>query len=110
MDRLAERLTTIHSLEVREFAVAAAGHIRAALLELARTALAEMPSDELWEWLRVHQGVEALPVGERELLDLLLYWGLSEARVAALLGISPGGVQVYWNETRLALQEAVQVQ
>jgi DNA-directed RNA polymerase specialized sigma24 family protein len=107
MDRLANRLITICSLDVRDFVVAAAGHIRAALLELARTVLAETPSDELREWLGVHQGVEALPAAERELFDLLLYWGLSEARVAALLGISPGGVRVCWNEARLVLHEVV---
>jgi DNA-directed RNA polymerase specialized sigma24 family protein len=107
LDRLADRLTAIDSLDVRDFAGAAAGHIRAALLTFARGAVTETPSDELLEWVRVHEGVEALAEEQRELFDLLLYWGLSEARVAALLGISPGGLRVCWAEARLALRQAV---
>ncbi len=107
MGRLAYRLRTIPSLEARGFAGAAAGHIRAALLELAWTAAVEPPSDELLEWVRVHRGVSRLPEPERELFDLLLYWGLNEAEVAALLGVSPAGVRVCWKEARLALHQAL---
>jgi DNA-directed RNA polymerase specialized sigma24 family protein len=107
MGRLANRLTTIDCLEVRDFAGAAAGHIRATLLEYAWTADREAASDELLEWVRVHGGVDRLPGTNREVFDLLLYWGLSEARVAALLGLSLGEVRVCWNEARLALQEGL---
>jgi DNA-directed RNA polymerase specialized sigma24 family protein len=107
MDRLADRLTTIYSLDVRDFAGAAAGHIRAALLELARGADTAAASDELLGWVRVHQGVESLPEEERELFDLLLYWGLTEAAVASVLGVSLPWVRVRWSEDRLTLHQAI---
>lgn len=105
--RLASRLATIYPLEVREFAGAAAGHIRAALLELAQEADQDTESDELGEWVRVHRGVDQLPQQERELFDLLLYWGMTESKVAALLGVSPHWIGFRWFEERLALHEAI---
>jgi DNA-directed RNA polymerase specialized sigma24 family protein len=78
-----------------------------ALIESTEAADAEPASDELLEWLRVHQGVETLPEDERELFDLLLYWGMREAEVAALLGVSARRVRIRWSECRLALDGAM---
>ncbi len=105
--RLTRRLEAIYSFEVRDFAGSAAGHVRAALIESVQAADAEPAPDELLEWVRVHQGVETLPEDERELFDLLLYWGMREAEVAALLGVSARRVRMRWCECRLALDHAM---
>lgn len=102
---LSERLTTIHAIEVRLFVGVAARHIRATLLELALQTAS--PSYEWREWVRVHQEVGGLPGHQQELFDLLLYWGMKESEVASLLGMSPGGVRVCWNQARLALQRVL---
>jgi DNA-directed RNA polymerase specialized sigma24 family protein len=34
-----------------------------------------------------------------------MYWGMSPAEVARLLGMSQGGVNVRWREARLLLRE-----
>jgi DNA-directed RNA polymerase specialized sigma24 family protein len=105
--RLTRRLEAIRSLEVREFVGVVAGHVRAALIESAQAADAEPASDELLEWVRVHQGVETLPEDERELFDLLLYWGMREADVADLLGVSVRRVRIGRCAGRLALDHAM---
>jgi DNA-directed RNA polymerase specialized sigma24 family protein len=105
MTGLAGRLAQIPPWQTREFAVAAARHIRATLLELARETPSSSASDEMLEWVRVHRGVGRLPEGERELFDLLLYWGMTEAEVAALLGVSHRTVRLRLCESRLALQQ-----
>jgi DNA-directed RNA polymerase specialized sigma24 family protein len=51
--------------------------------------------------------VGRLPEGERELFDLLLYWGMTEAEMPALLGVSRGRVRVRWNEARMALEQVL---
>jgi DNA-directed RNA polymerase specialized sigma24 family protein len=105
MIRLGQRLTQIYPLEVRGFAGAAAQHMRAMLVELAQDTATDSASDELREWVRMHKSVEKLSDDERELFDLVLYWGMKPAKVAALLGISLDGVRLCWNEARLALEE-----
>jgi DNA-directed RNA polymerase specialized sigma24 family protein len=99
----AVRLTELTPRETREFAGAAAGHIRATLLELAEQTARAPACDERLEWVRVHRGVGRLPEDDRELFDLLLYWGMREADVAALLGVSDRRVRLRCYESRLAL-------
>jgi DNA-directed RNA polymerase specialized sigma24 family protein len=106
-DCLAHRLTSIYPLEVRYFAGTAAGHIRAALLDLAWGADTEPASDEIREWVRVHRGVDGLPERERELFDLLLYWGMKGAEVAALLGVPLARVRFRSWEGRVALHQSI---
>jgi DNA-directed RNA polymerase specialized sigma24 family protein len=106
MTGLAGRLTEISPWEIREFATAAAGHIRATLLELALETPSSSASDEMLEWVRIHRGVDELPEDKRELFDLLLYWGMTEVEVAALLGVSHRTVGLRLCEGRLALQQA----
>jgi hypothetical protein len=103
--RLAERLATIRPIEVRGFAGVAARHIRATLLDFARHT--SSASDEYREWVRIHQNVGSLPEGQRELFDLLLYWGMAESEVAALLGTSVSGARVCWDQARLALEQVL---
>jgi DNA-directed RNA polymerase specialized sigma24 family protein len=105
---LAGRLAQIPPWQTREFAVAAARHIRATLLEVAEQTARAAACDERLEWVRVHKGVGRLPEDDRELFDLLLYWGMREADVAALLGVSDRRVKLRWYESRLALQQAIQ--
>jgi DNA-directed RNA polymerase specialized sigma24 family protein len=104
LTRLAQTLAGIDEASLRQFAGVAARHIRAMLCELAATSDEER-SDELLEWVAVHTRVDVLPEDDREVLDLLMYWGLSPAEVARLLGISQGGVNVRWREARLLLRE-----
>jgi DNA-directed RNA polymerase specialized sigma24 family protein len=107
MTGLVEKLARIYSWQTREFAVAAARHIRATLLELAEETASASACDERLTWVQVHKSVDALAGEDRELFDLLMYWGMREAEVAALLGVSRGGVRVRWREARLVLREAV---
>jgi RNA polymerase sigma-70 factor (ECF subfamily) len=58
-------------------------------------------------WAEFHEQVERLPDEEREMFDLLWYQELSQAEVAALLGISERTVRRRWVSARLKLSEVL---
>lgn len=83
-----------------------ADHRRAALAErLRRSAVtcAPDPSATLVTERRVLAALGALPVGEREVIELLAWEGLSPAEVAAALGIARATVYVRVHRARRAL-------
>jgi RNA polymerase sigma-70 factor (ECF subfamily) len=59
----------------------------------------------LVDWTEFHDQVETLPAEEKEVFDLLWYQGLSQAEVAALLGVTERVVRYRWRAARLKLHE-----
>jgi RNA polymerase sigma-70 factor (ECF subfamily) len=59
----------------------------------------------LVDWTEFHDQVEALPAEQKEVFDLLWYQGLSQAEVAALLGVTERVVRYRWRAARLKLHE-----
>jgi RNA polymerase sigma-70 factor (ECF subfamily) len=59
----------------------------------------------LEKWTEFHEKIGALPDEEREVFDLLLYQGLSQAEAAALLGVSERVVKYRWRRARLDLTQ-----
>jgi RNA polymerase sigma factor (sigma-70 family) len=55
-------------------------------------------------WQAFHEGVERLPEGEREVVDLLWFQELSQQQVAQLLGVSVGTVKQRWRNARINIQ------
>lgn len=53
-------------------------------------ALDRKPSEpeDLYEWEKLHKAVKALPAEEKEVFDLIWYYGLSQAQAALVLGVS----------------------
>jgi len=63
--------------------------------------------DSASAWTEFHEAVEALPVEEREVLDLVWYGGLTQREAAGLLGISEPTVKRRWRAARLRLHAAL---
>jgi RNA polymerase sigma-70 factor (ECF subfamily) len=59
----------------------------------------------LASWREFHEQVEALPVEERTVFDLLWYQGLTQAEAAAVLNISLATLKRRWLAARLRLQD-----
>ena len=74
-----------------------------ALEAVAREALAPEDSDELWAALR------RLAPGQRRVVVLRHYWGLSVEETAADLGISPGSVKSQTSDALAHLRAALSV-
>lgn len=62
------------------------------------------PSD-LACWTEFHEAVGRLPDGQRDVVDLLFYQGLSQEEAAAMLGVSDRTVRNRWRRARLELFE-----
>jgi RNA polymerase sigma factor (TIGR02999 family) len=62
---------------------------------------------ELAVWTEFHCRVEQLPPAEREVVDLHLYNGLTQAEAAEVLGISARMVSHHWIRARLKLADWV---
>ena len=105
--RLHTALDHICPSDLRVFAGVAARHMRQLLCELASGAVAGFAGRDVTGWGVFHAMVDDLPEHEREVLDLLLYWGLKLAEVAGVLGITPGDVECRWREARCMLQNAL---
>jgi RNA polymerase sigma factor (sigma-70 family) len=56
-------------------------------------------------WTEFHHQVEALPVEEKEIFDLLWYQGLPKAEAAALLGVTERVVRYRWQSARVRLHQ-----
>jgi hypothetical protein len=107
--RLYAALVRVYPTNLRAFAGVAARHMRQMLCELAGKAVIGFTCRDITGWGMLHTMVDDLPEDEREMLDLMLYWGLKRAEAASVLAISPGAVECRWRNARLTLQEALQV-
>jgi RNA polymerase sigma factor (sigma-70 family) len=61
-------------------------------------------------WRELHEQVNALPEEEREVVDLLWYYGMSPKEVAAFLGVSARTVRRRWQTARLHLAEVLRAE
>jgi RNA polymerase sigma-70 factor (ECF subfamily) len=61
------------------------------------------PAVNLDAWCRFHEAVEALPVVEREVVNLLFYQGWTQPQVAELLGMHERTVRRHWASACLTL-------
>jgi RNA polymerase sigma-70 factor (ECF subfamily) len=59
----------------------------------------------LAEWTEWQRALASLPDDEREVFDLLWYYGLTQPEAAGVLNVSLRTVKRRWQRTRLALQE-----
>jgi RNA polymerase sigma-70 factor (ECF subfamily) len=128
--RLLRALEDVEPTSVRNFFGLAAEQMRRELLDMARRyrtrrvcgpgrtpgpdgsdsgvsapeppAPAEDP-DDLDKWCAFHQGVERLPVEQREVVGLIYYHGWVQAEVAEHLGLSKRTVQRHWTAAMLTL-------
>jgi RNA polymerase sigma-70 factor (ECF subfamily) len=126
--RLHRALSQTEVRDVRHFFNLATVQIRRELLDLARKHFGPhgigrnhhtdfQPADEaggsvhrladepenLEAWEEFHQRVEALPENEREVLGLLYYEGLEQAKAAKVLGVSERTVRNRWTRAKLLL-------
>jgi RNA polymerase sigma-70 factor (ECF subfamily) len=60
------------------------------------------------EWTEFHRLVQELPEKEREVVDLLLYNGLSQQEAAETMQVDVRSVKRYWQRARLSLHEKLQ--
>jgi RNA polymerase sigma-70 factor (ECF subfamily) len=129
--RLLRALHALRPANTREFAGLMATHIRRELLDLARRLgcrpdagagggseaevdrLAQVPSpedggaEELERWSAFHEGVEQLPVEEREVVGLIFYHGWTQAEIAALFDVDERTVRRRWRSACQRLSEAL---
>jgi RNA polymerase sigma-70 factor (ECF subfamily) len=61
--------------------------------------------DELEKWCAFHEGVERLPVADREVVGLIYYHGWTQTDVAEHLHMSKRSVQRRWSAATLKLHE-----
>jgi RNA polymerase sigma-70 factor (ECF subfamily) len=60
------------------------------------------------EWTEFHRLVQELPEKEREVVDLLLYNGLSQQDAAETMQVDVRSIKRYWQRARLTLFEKLQ--
>ncbi|MFV0443242.1 MAG: sigma-70 family RNA polymerase sigma factor [Planctomycetaceae bacterium] len=60
------------------------------------------------EWTEFHRLVQELPEKEREVVDLLLYNGLSQQEAAETMQVDVRSIKRYWQRARLSLFEKLQ--
>ncbi len=60
------------------------------------------------EWTEFHRCIAELPEKEREVVDLLLYNGLSQQDAAEVMQVDVRSIKRYWQRARLALFERLQ--
>ena len=65
------------------------------------------PENDLEKWTAFHQLVENLPRDEKDVVDLLWYQGLDQAKASELLGISPRTLRRRWQAVRIKLFEVL---
>jgi len=131
--RLCKALDEVQLKSVRHFYRLAALQIRRELLDLARHytgpeglatnhdtdahdpekgALARHPARSghpaaPTEWNELHQAVEQLPDEEREVIDLLVYEGLSQPAAATVLGVDERTIRRRLHAARCRLDRAI---
>jgi RNA polymerase sigma-70 factor (ECF subfamily) len=125
--RLTRALASETPTSPREFFRLAALQIRRELLDLARhyygpeglganhssrngeqipvQADQSLNPAHLAEWTEWHVAISQLPDEEREVFDLMWYYGLTQPEVASVLNLSLSTVKRRWQRARLALHE-----
>ena len=128
--RLRRALVSVRPVDLRAYLALAAKQVRWVLRDLASEAkrgrvvpLADHttgtrsgaddvldnggePYDHL-AWAELHEKIEALPDEDREMFDVLLYDGLTQADAARLLGVSIRTVKRRWQRARLLLRDTM---
>lgn len=84
-----------------------ASAVRPAEAPAADPAAPAEPADVLEDWSRFHEGVERLPVEEREVVGLIFYHGWAQADVAELFQIDVRTVQRRWQRAMLKLRDVI---
>jgi RNA polymerase sigma-70 factor (ECF subfamily) len=71
---------------------------------------AELTNDprRIAEWTEFHRCISELPEKEREVVDLLLYNGLSQQEAAEVMQVDVRSIKRYWQRARLSLFERMQ--
>lgn len=71
---------------------------------------AELTNDprRIAEWTEFHRLIAELPEKEREVVDLLLYNGLSQQEAAEVMQVDVRSIKRYWQRARLSLYERMQ--
>ena len=68
---------------------------------------ASEPADRLEPWTRLHDAVGALDADDRELFDLVWFFGATQHDVATLTGSSPRTVRRQWERLKRRLVDAL---
>jgi len=116
MLRLLKALQEVRIESVRHFHNLAAVQLRRELLDLARqyqTAppdgfdkLSDVPSKEsIGRWIDLHEALAELDGDDRDLINDLIYMGLSQHEAAAALGVSAKTVQRRWHSLCMRLYD-----
>lgn len=131
--RLHRALAEVQVESVRHFFNLAAVQVRRALLDLSKRHFGPLgfaanhhtdgqPADDAGaafdekqgdapqspvEWIDFHECVESLAEDEREVVNLLLYEGLTQEEAAKLLGVSLRTVKRRWHEARNRLHQTL---
>jgi RNA polymerase sigma factor (sigma-70 family) len=123
--RLVRALRETQPATSRDFVNFAALQMRRELLDLARRVRTRPPidssqqnptgnsateaetDDELDDWQRFHEAVEALPVEQREVFGLTYYHGWSQEQIAELFDVDKRTVRRHWRAAKDALQVAL---
>jgi len=118
--RLDRALKEVRPETPRQFFALASQHIRWVLLNAAGARRgAELPdiadstpgpSTEAGrddQFVQIHKAVESLEEPLREVVELLVYHGLTQIEAAEVLGVSDRTVKKRWRDARLKLYEAL---
>lgn len=97
---------TLVDLARRHFGPQGHGAQRYVGVEEARTAAAGGPAD-LRQWAEFYEALDALPLEERAVVDLLWFEGLTQAEAALALGISERSIRRIWYGARYLLHKAL---
>ena len=66
-----------------------------------------LDGEKVQRWTEFHEAVSRLPDDLRAVFDLLWYQEMSQAEVAALLGLAVPTVKLRWMKARLRVQQAL---
>jgi RNA polymerase sigma-70 factor (ECF subfamily) len=118
--RLLTSLKKLQPASTRDFFNLAAVHIRRELLDMARRCrkktalplgnpddsdnpspppvvpLEIEPTEDFELWVRFHEAVDRLPLGEREVVGLVFYHGWTKARIAELFSVDERTIRRRW--------------
>lgn len=62
----------------------------------------------LQEWSELHELIDQLPEEQRNVVDLLLYHGMSQNEAAEIMGTSVRSIKRYWRNARLNLYDRLE--
>lgn len=65
------------------------------------------PAEDFELWVRFHEAVDRLPLGEREVVGLVFYNGWTQARIAELFGVDERTIRRRWASACERLRKVV---